>query len=162
MSQTSMNKKNGVSLLELMTVVSLAGFLLLSGMTTFNGMIRLQNIKSSADQVTFSIKKARYYARSQGFITKIDLTTGNNTYTIEADSENITNNNNFDATSGVLEENIFILSNSCSEIYFNSSGIPVDSDNNPLEQNCSIDVGYDSQNFSTIVLEKGSGNVFIQ
>lgn len=159
MFNKSQNKYSGISLIELMLTLMLISVLLGTGYVSFNKSIMDQNSKSAAEQVVLAVKKAKFYSRSKGIKTSLSFPAGSNTYSISADGETITNDNNFDATSGKLPKNIEILQNNCNDMNFYVNGTPIDSVGDRITNSCTIIVGYDEGPQKTITIRGNSGNV---
>jgi prepilin-type N-terminal cleavage/methylation domain-containing protein len=153
------NKKSGVTLIELLISLGLISVLLSMGFSAFDSSIKAQNSKSASEQIVSAIKKAKYYSRSKGVITSLSFPTGGNSYSISVNGIIISNDNNFDATSGKLPKNIEIIQNSCGDINFYVDGSPVDVSNNTVATDCSIKVGYADGPQKTITIKGNSGNV---
>ena len=158
-SKYNFNKKSGISLIELLISMALISVLLGIGFNAFDSSIKDQNNHSAAEQIVSAIKKAQYYSRSKGVITSLSFQPGSNTYSISADGAVISNNNNFDATSGILPKNIVIIQNNCAGINFYVDGSPTDAANNPVTTDCSLTAGYIGGPQKTITIKGNSGNV---
>lgn len=155
------NKKkySGITLLELLITISLMSFLLVMGFQSFSVMINRQYSQSAIQQAGFAIKKARYFARAKGVTTKLNFPVGSNNYSIVAGGVSITNDANFDATSGILPDKTKILSNNCSDIYFYIDGTLVDSNNQHISTDCKISIGYDNGIQKSLTVYSNSGSV---
>lgn len=151
--------KKGITLLELLITVVLISIAAAIGFSNFNQYSQMQNAKIAANQIAFILKKAKYYARSNGYPTKLIFTKGSTSYSFISNGVNLVQNNNFDASSGILPDNTKIISNSCSDIYFYVDGSIVDSSNLPINKTCTITVGYDNGSKETVSLESQTGNV---
>lgn len=158
----SKNKKLGVSLFELLIAVVLLSLLLGIGYSNFDNSVKNQNTKSSAEQVVLAIKNAKYYARAKGIITSLGFTAGSNTYSISANGNILTNNANFDSTSGKLPNNIIIINSTCGDLNFYVDGSPIDSDGNSITQNCEIKIGYNNGPQKNIIIMGNTGNVIYE
>lgn len=155
-----MNRKRATTLLELLMTISLISILLSVSAVNFNSMINEQSAKSAAEQLSMALNKAKYYAQKSGNITIINVPANSNIYTITADSQTLTNNTNFDSTSGELPDDTIIISSSCgNSIEFHPNGSVFDEWNYELNYDCSIDVGFSGGAQRTVEIKAGSGNV---
>jgi len=117
--------KKAVTLLEVLLALILISSVGYTVLDSFYSVINLENAQNAKNQLISAIKMARYYARSKGVITQINLPSNSNTYTITAGTSTLTNTSNFDASSGVLPNNTIISSvipNNCSNLYFSYDG----------------------------------------
>lgn len=152
-------KNKGISLIELAVVMLLISILITMGFSSFDSSIKAQNAQSASDQSASAIKKAKYYSRSKGIITSLNFPVGSNSYSILADGVNLSNNNLFDATSGVLPKNVVVIRNTCANVNFYVDGSPVDNNGNTITQDCSITIGYMDGNQKTLTIKGNTGNV---
>lgn len=157
-----MNKSFGISLLELMITVALIAILISTGFTSFDNSIREEKTISASEQIMAAIKKAKYHARSKGVLTSLVFPAGSNNYSIIADGEIISNNALFDASSGVLPENIVIIQSTCNDINFYVDGSLVDSEGEVVSEDCSVRLGYINGNQKIITVKGNTGNVIQQ
>jgi prepilin-type N-terminal cleavage/methylation domain-containing protein len=149
----------GVSLIELIITVSIIAVMLTTSLASFGGMINEQNTQSAVQQISYAVKKSKYYAKTQGIPTKISFTENSNTYLIEADSVLLTSNTNFDATSGELPENMRIIYSSCGELFFQPDGSILDSYGNHMSSACQVAVGADYQSSARLYIQPQTGTV---
>ena len=143
--------------MEILVTVSLSGLLMCLGFTSFVTLTKQEYSQSALQQVSYTINKARSYARSQGYDVQLIFNAGSNTYSIMANGINLVSNTNFDETSGVLPDTTKIISNNCSNIYFYIDGSLVDNNNNPLANNCQITVGYANGPQSNVIINANTG-----
>ncbi|MGD9581263.1 MAG: Tfp pilus assembly protein FimT/FimU [Vampirovibrionia bacterium] len=151
----------GFTLIELLITISLMSVLALLGFSSLANSINSQNMNHAAKQLAFGINKARYYAKTKGEITHIEIDTDSNTYEITANEASLINNNSIDGTSGVLPENINIQENTCGDLYFYIDGTPLNSIDpvTQLNHSCSISVGPNSKKTKKISILPYSGRV---
>jgi Tfp pilus assembly protein FimT len=152
-------KQSGISLIELAVTMLLISVLSTIGFNTFDSSIKAENVISASEQVAFAIKKAKYYARSKGVVTKLSFPVGGSSYSITVNGETVSNNSNFDATSGVLPKNVKILQNTCNSINFYVDGSLITDSGLVKKTDCILQLGYTDGQSKTLTIKGNTGNV---
>ena len=151
--------KQGITLLELLITITVISVLAIIGLVSFYSIIDEQNAQAATEQIAFAIKKAKSYSKIHGVSTKLNLVSNSGTYSITADGQTITKDSNFDATSGVLPENIKILSSNCSDMNFYIDGSFVDSNETPITNDCTVTIGTENGIKKELTIKSGVGIV---
>ncbi len=152
-------KKHGISLFELLMAISILSVLLATGYLNFAGSVKDQQARRSAQSIGYAIKKAKYFSRTKGVETSFNFLQGSNTYSVNADGQEITSQSNYGALSGTLPNGIIIITNACPDFRFNMEGMLTDSDGEIIYNDCTIAVGYANGPQVTVLIRGRTGNV---
>ena len=158
MMNRTLSDKKGLTLMELLVSMSLIAFLLVMGLTAFTNLTNTQYANEAALQVSHAMKKAKYYARAKGLPVEMEFNQGSKKYALVSNGLQITQEGNFDATSGVLPDNTEIIQNSCGSLYYYIDGRILSNDES-TPNICRIIVGYADGPQRTLIINRNTGNV---
>lgn len=152
-------KKYGITVLEMLIAVSIMSILLTTGYINFSDSVRGQQVRRSAQSIGYAIKKAKYFSRAKGVETSFDFPAGSSDYTVSANGQELTGQNNYGALSGSLPDGITIVANACPDFRFNVEGMLVDSSGNSIYNDCRISIGYADNPQVNVLIRGRTGNV---
>jgi prepilin-type N-terminal cleavage/methylation domain-containing protein len=152
----------GLTLIELLITLVVMASLLYMAFANFNSSVDRENVTYAAQQTSFAIKNARYYAKRHGVITEVRFPAGSKEYRILVNDQDITDTGDFGAGSGTLDEAVKILTNTCGDFYFYIDGTPITAlPPNLVEMDsaCEISVGYSDSKQKTLKIYPGTGKI---
>ncbi|MEW5819153.1 MAG: prepilin-type N-terminal cleavage/methylation domain-containing protein [Cyanobacteriota bacterium] len=155
-------RKNGFTLIELLITISLISVLTILSFNNYAKVIDRQNTINASKDIIYALNKARYYSKTKGKVTHIDIPIDSNKYYIDIDGNLLYFQSESDEYSGILPANTKVLQNSCGEFFFYIDGTPmtnVDTYNDPLSNICRIIIGNNDNDSKTLLLNPYSGSI---
>jgi len=126
-SQSLKRTQLGVSLLELLTVVSIVGIIAYAGVPQFSGIITERDLNTAKTTLLQSLHKAKNIAQAESTIVTVDIQ--NNTISLTPNNSSPTQTMRMPQQIGV---------NNAINFNFNATGLAVDINNNAVNESITI------------------------
>jgi len=147
----------------MLMVVVIIAVLLSIGYGEFNSAITRETVKNSSLQLSFALRKARYYAKANGEPVKLVFPVDSKVYSLTTIDKTMTSSEYFDVSSGQLPNNTRIIDNNCPNASFYIDGSLVNLDEagkpQPINYDCIITVGYTDGLSKDVTIKTASGNI---